>query len=121
MKQGVPDLSEFGDIYELGFGLGSNKPPTSAMIKKEFQRKIIYQMSPQEVYKQTLDHGLLNVSVPMFLVVGWWALGNLFSHSPFALLLKQIGWSSICASHHIQSLCTCEYTSHIHTYMLGFY
>ncbi|CAL9008360.1 unnamed protein product [Prunus brigantina] len=48
IKDGVPDLSEFGDIYELGFGLGSNKPPTSAMVKKEFQRKIIYQMSPQE-------------------------------------------------------------------------
>lgn len=49
LKQGIPDLSEFGDIYELGFGLGADQPPTSAMIKKEFQRKIIYHMSPQEV------------------------------------------------------------------------
>ncbi|CAN6569109.1 unnamed protein product [Malus baccata var. baccata] len=47
-KDGVPDLSEFGDVYELGFGLGSDKPPTSAIVKKEFQRKILYQLSPQE-------------------------------------------------------------------------
>ena len=49
VKQGVPDLSQFGDVYELGFGLGPEQPPTSAIVKKEFQRKIIYQMSPQEV------------------------------------------------------------------------
>ncbi|XP_050156597.1 methylesterase 17-like [Malus sylvestris] len=47
-KDGVPDLSEFGDVYELGFGLGADKPPTSAIVKKEFQRKISYQLSPQE-------------------------------------------------------------------------
>ncbi|KAK2637230.1 hypothetical protein Ddye_032022 [Dipteronia dyeriana] len=48
-KHGAPDLSGFGDdVYELGFGLGSDQPPTSAIIKKEYQRKIIYQMSPQE-------------------------------------------------------------------------
>ncbi|KAK3230323.1 hypothetical protein Dsin_002204 [Dipteronia sinensis] len=48
-KHGVPDLSGFGDdVYELGFGLGSDQPPTSAIVKKEYQRKIIYQMSPQE-------------------------------------------------------------------------
>ncbi|PPR96068.1 hypothetical protein GOBAR_AA24599 [Gossypium barbadense] len=45
---GVPDLSQFGDVYELGFGLGAEQPPTTAIVKKEFQRKIIYQMSPQE-------------------------------------------------------------------------
>ncbi|KAF9594527.1 hypothetical protein IFM89_033497 [Coptis chinensis] len=46
---GVPDLSEFGDdVHDLGFGLGSDKAPTSAMVKKKFQRKIIYQMSPLE-------------------------------------------------------------------------
>ena len=49
VKQGVPDLSEFGDVYELGFGLGQDKPPTSALVKKEFQRKIIYPLSPYEV------------------------------------------------------------------------
>ncbi|KAL6131732.1 PREDICTED: methylesterase 17 [Fragaria vesca subsp. vesca] len=48
VKDGVPDLSEFGDVYELGFGLGANQPPTSGVVKKDFQRKIIYQMSPQE-------------------------------------------------------------------------
>ncbi|KAE8682253.1 Methylesterase 17 [Hibiscus syriacus] len=48
VKQGVPDLSQFGDVYELGFGLGAEQPPTSAIVKKELQRKIIYQMSPQE-------------------------------------------------------------------------
>ncbi|PON71132.1 Methyl esterase [Parasponia andersonii] len=48
IKDGVPDLSEFGDVYHLGFGLGNDKPPTSAVIKKEFQRKISYHMSPQE-------------------------------------------------------------------------
>ncbi|KAL6980886.1 Methylesterase 17 [Sarracenia purpurea var. burkii] len=48
VKDGVPDLSEFGDVYELGFGFGHDQPPTSALIKKEFQREIIYQMSPQE-------------------------------------------------------------------------
>jgi pimeloyl-ACP methyl ester carboxylesterase len=44
----VPDLSEYGDVYEYGFGLGADEAPTSAVIKKEFQRKIIYHMSPLE-------------------------------------------------------------------------
>ncbi|XP_020229098.1 methylesterase 17 isoform X2 [Cajanus cajan] len=48
LKDGVPDLSEYGDVYELGFGLGHDKPPTSALVKKEFQRKIIYPLSPHE-------------------------------------------------------------------------
>ncbi|XP_061356063.1 methylesterase 17-like [Gastrolobium bilobum] len=48
LKDGAPDLSEFGDVYELGFGLGHDKPPTSALVKKEFQRKIIYPLSPHE-------------------------------------------------------------------------
>lgn len=48
-KQGVPDFSEFGDVYELGFGLGHDQPPTTAIVKKEFQRKLIYHMSPLEV------------------------------------------------------------------------
>ncbi|KAH9767606.1 methylesterase 17 [Citrus sinensis] len=48
-KQGIPDLSAFGnDVYQLGFGLGADQPPTSAIVKQELQRKIIYQMSPQE-------------------------------------------------------------------------
>ncbi|BAT78990.1 hypothetical protein LR48_Vigan04g121900 [Vigna angularis] len=48
LKDGVPDLSEYGDVYELGFGLGRDKPPTSALVKREFQRKILYPLSPQE-------------------------------------------------------------------------
>ncbi|XP_027329986.1 methylesterase 17-like [Abrus precatorius] len=48
LKDGVPDLSEFGDVYQLGFGLGQDKLPTSALVKKEFQRKIIYPLSPHE-------------------------------------------------------------------------
>lgn len=49
IKQGVPDLSEYGEVYELGFGNeGANQPPTTAIIKKEFQRNIIYHLSPHE-------------------------------------------------------------------------
>ncbi|KAE8666541.1 Methylesterase 17 [Hibiscus syriacus] len=48
VKDGIPDLSQFGDVYELGFGLGAEQPPTSAIVRKQFQRKIIYQMSPLE-------------------------------------------------------------------------
>ncbi|KAF6143022.1 hypothetical protein GIB67_041090 [Kingdonia uniflora] len=45
----VPDLSEFGEnIYDFEFGMGQDQPPTSTVIKKEFQREIIYQMSPLE-------------------------------------------------------------------------
>ncbi|XP_054788444.1 methylesterase 17-like [Prosopis cineraria] len=47
-KDGAPDLSEYGDVYELGFGQGKDKPPTSVLVKKEFQRKIIYPLSPNE-------------------------------------------------------------------------
>lgn len=48
-SQGVPDLSDFGDAYDVEFGLGKDQPPTSAMVKKNLQRKIIYHMSPNEV------------------------------------------------------------------------
>ncbi|KAK3014924.1 hypothetical protein RJ639_009940 [Escallonia herrerae] len=48
VKDGVPDLSEFGNAYDLEFGLGADQPPTTAVVKKELQRKIIYHMSPQE-------------------------------------------------------------------------
>lgn len=47
-KNGVPDLSEFGDVFQSEFKLGPNQPPTSAVVKKEFQRKIIYPMCPHE-------------------------------------------------------------------------
>ncbi|KAL6531169.1 hypothetical protein OROHE_014238 [Orobanche hederae] len=51
VKDGVPDLSDFGelnDICDFGFGLGKDHPPTTTMVKKEFQKKIIYQLCPQE-------------------------------------------------------------------------
>lgn len=51
VKDGVPDVSEFGEfneVYDLWFGLGQDHPPTSVLVKKEFQHKLIYHMSPQE-------------------------------------------------------------------------
>ncbi|KAL6906010.1 hypothetical protein ACP4OV_003611 [Aristida adscensionis] len=48
IKHGVPDLSEFGDVYDLRFGLGEDHPPTSVALRKEYQRAILYQQSPQE-------------------------------------------------------------------------
>ncbi|KAJ0975473.1 hypothetical protein J5N97_017438 [Dioscorea zingiberensis] len=45
---GVPNLSEYGDVYELQFGLVPDNPPTSVALKKEFQRMILYQLSPKE-------------------------------------------------------------------------
>ncbi|XP_058207412.1 methylesterase 17-like isoform X1 [Rhododendron vialii] len=49
IKDGVPNLSEFGDAYDYGYGYGPDKPPTSALLKKEFHRDLIYQLSPPEV------------------------------------------------------------------------
>ncbi|KAF2909201.1 methylesterase 17 isoform X1 [Oryza sativa Japonica Group] len=48
IKDGVPDLSEYGDVYDLTFGLGADRPPTAVALRKEFQRIILYQQSPQE-------------------------------------------------------------------------
>ncbi|XP_047960892.1 methylesterase 17 isoform X2 [Salvia hispanica] len=51
LKHGVPDLSGFGElneVYDIGFGLGADNPPTTTLIKREFQRKIIYNLSPHE-------------------------------------------------------------------------
>ncbi|KAF0916556.1 hypothetical protein E2562_007631, partial [Oryza meyeriana var. granulata] len=48
IKDGVPDLSEHGDVYDLTFGLGADHPPTSVALRKEFQRIILYQQSPEE-------------------------------------------------------------------------
>lgn len=42
-------MSDFGNAPEFGFGLGPDQPPTSLAFKKEFQREMFYQMSPQEV------------------------------------------------------------------------
>jgi len=50
IKDGVPDLSEFGgDVYDLNFGLGEDHTPTSMVLRKEFQRPILYQQCSQEV------------------------------------------------------------------------
>ncbi|KAJ0558698.1 putative carboxylesterase [Helianthus annuus] len=48
VKDGVPDVSEFGDVYDFEYGLGPDQPPTSAIVKKELERKLIYNMSPPE-------------------------------------------------------------------------
>jgi len=49
IKDGVPDLSEFGgDVYDLNFGLGEDHTPTSMVLRKEFQRPILYQQCSQE-------------------------------------------------------------------------
>ncbi|KAL1550360.1 methylesterase 17-like [Salvia divinorum] len=51
LKDGVPDLSGFGElneVYDIGFGLGEGNPPTTTLIKRELQRKIIYNLSPHE-------------------------------------------------------------------------
>uniref|UniRef100_J3N5J4 AB hydrolase-1 domain-containing protein n=1 Tax=Oryza brachyantha TaxID=4533 RepID=J3N5J4_ORYBR len=48
IKDGVPDLTEHGDVYDLTFGLGADRPPTSVALRKEFQRIILYQQSPHE-------------------------------------------------------------------------
>lgn len=49
IKDGVPDLSKLGDVYELTFGLGDDHPPTGVALREEFQRRILYQQSPLEV------------------------------------------------------------------------
>ncbi|KAK6145716.1 hypothetical protein DH2020_022536 [Rehmannia glutinosa] len=51
IKDGAPDLSGFGElneVFDIGFGLGQDHPPTTLMVKMELQRKIIYQLCPQE-------------------------------------------------------------------------
>ncbi|CAA0811006.1 Methylesterase 17 [Striga hermonthica] len=45
-QDGAPDLPE--EICEYWFGLGEDHPPTTTMVRKEYQRKIIYQLCPQE-------------------------------------------------------------------------
>lgn len=47
-KDGDPDLSSYGDIYEKEYGFGTDQPPTSVLMKEQFQRQIMYNMSPIE-------------------------------------------------------------------------
>ena len=48
-QQGAPDLSEFGDVYDLKFSLGDDRPPTSVALREEYQRTILYQQCSHEV------------------------------------------------------------------------
>ncbi|XP_010931511.1 methylesterase 17 [Elaeis guineensis] len=45
---GIPDLEKYGDVYELTYGLGRGHSPTSMALRKEFQRRILYQLSPKQ-------------------------------------------------------------------------
>ncbi|BFG33712.1 hypothetical protein CerSpe_199860 [Prunus speciosa] len=47
-KDGKPDLSAFGNVVKFIYGLGPDQPPTSAIMKENFQHQILYQMSPLE-------------------------------------------------------------------------
>ena len=40
--QGKPDLSSFGNVNEIEYGMGPDEPPTSVKIKEQFQRQILY-------------------------------------------------------------------------------
>ncbi|PON72856.1 Methyl esterase [Parasponia andersonii] len=45
-KDGEPDTSEYGDVSEFIHGLGPDQPPTSVIVKPNFQRIILYNTSP---------------------------------------------------------------------------
>ncbi|XP_030503352.2 methylesterase 17-like [Cannabis sativa] len=47
-KDGEPDLSEYGDVSELIYGLGPDQTPTSVIIKPQFQSMLMYNTSPIE-------------------------------------------------------------------------
>ncbi|KAF3454791.1 hypothetical protein FNV43_RR05239 [Rhamnella rubrinervis] len=47
-EDGTPDFSEYGDVIQYRYGLGDDQPPTSVIVKDEFQRQIFYHMSPVE-------------------------------------------------------------------------
>ncbi|XP_021279084.1 methylesterase 17-like isoform X2 [Herrania umbratica] len=47
-KDADPDLSKYGDINKTVYGLGADQPPTSTVIKAQFQRKILYHLSSKE-------------------------------------------------------------------------
>ncbi|CAI0459238.1 unnamed protein product [Linum tenue] len=49
LDQGTPDLSSYGEnAYELGFGKGTNNPPTSAKVATHLLREVVYNTSPPE-------------------------------------------------------------------------
>ncbi|OMO83000.1 hypothetical protein CCACVL1_11615 [Corchorus capsularis] len=47
-KDGDPDLSRYGDVNDMIYGEGGDQPPTSMIMKQEFQREILYHLSPME-------------------------------------------------------------------------
>lgn len=93
-KQGVPDLSGFGDdVYQLGFGLGADQPPTSAIVKQELQRKIIYQMSPQEVINfATIVDTAHPLATYLILLMPFWVC-IIVATAPLAILMIPESWS----------------------------
>ncbi|XP_058075395.1 methylesterase 17-like isoform X1 [Magnolia sinica] len=42
------DKSEYRHAFEIWHGLGPDKPPTGVLMRKEFHRKLMYNMSPEE-------------------------------------------------------------------------
>ncbi|CAO2820786.1 unnamed protein product [Amaranthus hypochondriacus] len=48
LKHGAPNLSQFGEVFDYGYGQGRDNPPTSVLFKKAIQRQVLYQMSPSE-------------------------------------------------------------------------
>ncbi|KAJ6758271.1 METHYLESTERASE 17-LIKE [Salix koriyanagi] len=48
IKDGEPDVSEYGEVADLEYGMGLDQPPTSIIIKEEFQKRLLYQLSPKE-------------------------------------------------------------------------
>lgn len=93
-KQGIPDLSAFGDdVYQLGFGLGADQPPTSAIVKQELQRKIIYQMSPQEVINfATIVDTAHPLATYLILLMPFWVC-IIVATAPLAILMIPESWS----------------------------
>lgn len=45
--QGRPDLPNY--VYEKEYKLGINQPPTGIIMKEQFQRQLLYNLSPKEV------------------------------------------------------------------------
>ncbi|KAG6752549.1 hypothetical protein POTOM_044790 [Populus tomentosa] len=61
MEQGDPDVSEYGEVADLEYGMGLDQPPTSIIIKEEFQKRLLYHMSTREV--RYLNVSSIKVSV----------------------------------------------------------
>jgi hypothetical protein len=47
--QAEPDLSSYGNVSEIEYGMGPDEAPTSVIMKEQFRRQILYNMSPKEV------------------------------------------------------------------------